>query len=47
MSQAVIRVEKLGKQYRIGTLNSQRYATLRDSIAGWFQSSTLHSRRPH
>jgi lipopolysaccharide transport system ATP-binding protein len=37
MSQAVIRVEKLGKQYRIGTLNSQRYATLRDSIAGWFR----------
>jgi lipopolysaccharide transport system ATP-binding protein len=37
MSQAVIRVEHLGKRYSLGTLNDQRYRTLRDSIAGLFR----------
>jgi lipopolysaccharide transport system ATP-binding protein len=37
MSDLAIRVEHLGKQYRIGTLNSQRYQTLRDSLAGLFR----------
>jgi lipopolysaccharide transport system ATP-binding protein len=37
MNQPVIRVDRLGKQYRIGTLNDQRYRTLRDSISGLFR----------
>jgi lipopolysaccharide transport system ATP-binding protein len=37
MSDYAIRVEHLSKQYRIGTLNSQRYQTLRDSLVGLFQ----------
>ena len=36
MSQAVIRVDHLGKRYSIGRLNDQRYHTLRDSVASWF-----------
>ncbi|WP_322506403.1 ABC transporter ATP-binding protein [Anaerolinea sp.] len=39
MSDWAIRVEKIGKQYRIGTLNSQRYQTLRDAITGLFDRS--------
>jgi lipopolysaccharide transport system ATP-binding protein len=39
MNQAVIRVDHLGKQYKIGTLNGQRYRTLRDSLAGMFRRS--------
>jgi len=39
MSDWAIRVERLGKQYRIGTLNSQRYQTLRDAITGVFDRS--------
>ncbi len=37
MSDLAIRVENLGKQYRIGTLNNQRYQTLRDSLSTLFQ----------
>ena len=33
MSDLAIRVENLGKEYRIGTLNNQRYQTLRDSLS--------------
>jgi len=33
MMQTAVSVSHLGKQYRIGTLNSQRYRTLRDSIS--------------
>ncbi|GAP05287.1 MAG TPA: ABC transporter ATP-binding protein [Anaerolinea thermolimosa] len=36
MSSLAIRVEKLGKQYRIGTLASQRYQTLRDTLTSVF-----------
>lgn len=37
MSELAIRVEGLGKQYRLGTRNSQRYQTLRDSLIKLFQ----------
>ncbi len=36
MSDLAIRVENLSKQYRIGTLNSQRYQTLRDALVSVF-----------
>ena len=36
MSDLAIRVEGLGKQYRLGTRNSQRYQTLRDSLVKLF-----------
>jgi lipopolysaccharide transport system ATP-binding protein len=39
MSSLAIRVEKLGKQYRIGTLASQRYQTLRDTLTSVFDRS--------
>lgn len=39
MSSLAIRVEKLGKQYRIGTLTSQRYQTLRDTLTSVFDRS--------
>jgi len=39
MSNLAIRVEKLGKQYRIGTLASQRYQTLRDTLTSVFDRS--------
>jgi len=37
MSEIAIRVENLGKQYRLGTRNDQRYQTLRDSLVRLFQ----------
>ena len=37
MSELAIRVEGLGKQYRLGTRNDQRYQTLRDSLIKLFQ----------
>lgn len=43
MSDWAIRVEKIGKQYRIGTLNSQRYQTLRDAITGLFDRSARNA----
>ncbi|HMN59735.1 MAG TPA: ABC transporter ATP-binding protein [Anaerolinea sp.] len=37
MSDVAIRVENLGKQYRLGTLNNQRYQTLRDALGSVFR----------
>lgn len=37
MSDIAIRVENLGKRYRIGSLHGSNYRTLRDSIVGLFQ----------
>jgi lipopolysaccharide transport system ATP-binding protein len=47
MSDLAIRVDHLGKQYRLGTRNNQRYQTLRDSITRLFHRSeeTLPSGR--
>ncbi len=36
MSQLAIRVNQLGKQYKIGALHQPRYRTLRDSLTGIF-----------
>jgi lipopolysaccharide transport system ATP-binding protein len=41
MSELAIRVEHLGKQYRIGALQDQRYRTLRESISGLFQHRSV------
>ena len=43
MSDLAIRVENLGKQYRIGSLQSQQYQTLRDALASAFQRSHQRS----
>jgi lipopolysaccharide transport system ATP-binding protein len=47
MTDLAIRVDHLGKQYRLGTRNNQRYQTLRDSITRLFRPSeeTLPSGR--
>ena len=37
MSDLAIRVDHLGKQYRLGTRNNQRYQTLRDSLTRLFR----------
>lgn len=44
MSNLAIRVEKLGKQYRIGTLANQRYQTLRDTLTSVFDRSRREPR---
>jgi lipopolysaccharide transport system ATP-binding protein len=43
MSGSAIRVQGLGKEYRIGA--RERYSSLRDVIAGWFSSRTKSSQR--
>jgi lipopolysaccharide transport system ATP-binding protein len=37
MSDIAIRVNQLGKQYRIGSLHASNYRTLRDAVTGWFR----------
>jgi len=44
MSDIAIRVNNLGKRYRIGSLHGSNYRTLRDSISGLFQR---HAKQPN
>jgi len=44
MSDIAIRVNNLGKRYRIGSLHGSNYRTLRDSISGLFQP---HEKQPN
>ncbi len=44
MSDLAIRVNHLGKRYRIGALNQQRYQTLRDSLVSVFTHKTPESK---
>jgi len=44
MSDIAIRVNNLGKRYRIGSLHGSNYRTLRDSISGIFQP---HEKQPN
>ena len=47
MSDLAIRVENLGKQYRIGTLQNQRYQTLRDALALGLSAQPDAAHRAH
>ena len=43
MSDLAIRVEHLGKQYRLGTRSNQRYQTLRDALARMLRRNEEHT----
>lgn len=44
MSTQAIQIESLGKRYRLGTGTTERYKTLRDSLANWWRAPARQDR---